>query len=221
MRRLIIVAGLLALATGCRHLVEHSLNKVSGSGVYQTETRNVTGFKGLSVSGGFLVEIAIGKDERVEVTSDDNLLSHIKTEVRSGVLHVSTEGGDISFARAPQLKITMPELQSLESSGACQVNVAQLRTENLKVKLNGASKLTATGEIQTLTADLNGASRINAKDLRAADVTVSANGASQAEVFASASLTADANGASRISYFGKPGQVTPKKNGASSVTAAE
>src|SRR5688500_4759608 len=64
--------------------------RVRGSGNIVTEARDTGDFKGIDVSSVFQVEIVAGEDFTVEVEADDNLLPLIKTEVRSGVLHIET-----------------------------------------------------------------------------------------------------------------------------------
>ena len=63
-----------------------------GNGNLQTQTRKVSDFTGIAVSGGFSVEIKQGSKEELRIEAEENLMDNIKTTVRNGVLHISTEG---------------------------------------------------------------------------------------------------------------------------------
>lgn len=218
-KRLVILLSVLGLATGCGQLVEHTLNKVQGNGKVTTDTRNVSDFTSLEVSSGLLVNITAQQATKVEVTTDENLQSYLKTEVADGKLRIFTDGGRIAFSKRPEITVSVPDLKNLTVSDACRVNLAEAKAGEMSIELNGASRLEAKGAVQTLKANINGASRLEAKDLKAGKVSVEANGASRATVFASESLDANANGASNISYYGKPPQVKPEANGGSRVSA--
>lgn len=220
-KRLVILLVLVSLAIGCRQLVERSLNKVQGNGKITTETRNLSGFTSLDVSGGLIVNVVCQQAAQVEVTADENLLVFLKTEVHNGTLKIFPEGGQVSFTKPVQITVSVPELRNLDASGACRVNLSQAKTDELAVELNGASRLQATGTARTLKANVNGASRLDAKELQTARVSVEANGASNATVFASEAIDANANGASSISYYGHPAQVKPEANGGSRVSAGD
>ena len=220
-RNLFILAcagGLLAL-TGCRHNMFNFGFGVKGSGVAKSEKRNVGNFRGLNVSGAFQVEVTCQKDASLEITADDNLLKHIKTEVRDGILHIETDGAQLNFKDAPRAVITVPDLEDFNISGASRVKVANMKSGDVKVNLSGASQLVADGTAQSVEADLSGASKLDGKDLQAAKVDVNASGASKADVYASAALKAEASGASTVHYYGSPPNISPKANGASKISA--
>jgi hypothetical protein len=189
---------------------------VTGSGNIVTDKRNVSNFKGLDVGGIFKVEAIAQKDFGVEVEIDDNLVPMVNTEVRDGILHIELEGHVKS--RGPILvRVFAPNLESIESSGASNISVSQLKNSSLSVSSSGASKISVAGETAKLTVGVSGASNIDTSNLKAVDANIEASGASHVDVFASGKLSADASGASRITYSGSPTSVDRKTSGASSV----
>jgi hypothetical protein len=190
---------------------------VTGSGNIINDRRDVSGFNGVDVGGIFKVEATSQKDYSVEVQVDDNLAPMVKTEVRSGILHIELDGHVKS--RGPILvRISAPDFESIEASGASNVTVGDLRNEEISVSSSGASKISLSGETAKLTVEVSGASNINATDLKAVDANVEASGASHVDVFSTGKLYADASGASRITYSGSPMSVDRKTSGASSVS---
>ena len=191
-------------------------SSVKGSGVSRSEAREVAGFKGVDVGGVLNVEIAAGKDFAVEVEADDNLLQYIRTEVRDGVLKIETSES-IKSRNPLRVRISAPNLESVEASGASKVSLAGLKNNSLKINTSGASKISLEGTTSELNIDVSGASRIDAMTLKADNATVDASGASSVEVFVTGRLVSDASGASRISYDGNPTSVDKNSSGASRI----
>ena len=190
---------------------------VSGSGNIASEKRDLADFSEIEVGGVVQVEATAGKDFSVEIEADDNLLPFVITEVSGGVLRLRTEKS-ISTKNSIRVKITAPNIESLEVSGASKVSLGNVSNENLQIDASGASKITVTGETANLTIDASGASKIDAENLRSENVAVDASGASGVKVFAANGLKADASGASNIAYAGSPKNLIKKTSGASSVS---
>lgn len=193
-------------------------NRIQGSGVLKTEKREVADFSKIDGSGAVNVEIVIQNDFSVEVEADDNLLQYIKTEVRGDTLKIYSEGR-ISRKNPVNVKIGMPAIDGLEISGASKASAININGDELFLKVNGASKVTVSGEVKNLESKVNGASLIDAENLKSEKVEIKVNGASKATVFATNQLDANANGASRITYIGEPTNLEKRASGASSINS--
>lgn len=191
-------------------------SKTKGSGNIQTEKREVSEFSSVKTGGAITVDIVAQRDFNVEVEADDNLLEHIKTEVKGDTLKIYTEGS-ISTRNPIRVRISMPQIESLDISGASGGTLTGVKNETLMVEASGASKIEINGEARELNVELSGASRLDAERLRSENVTVEASGASNATVAALNELTAEASGASNIRYTGEPKNVKRNISGASSV----
>jgi hypothetical protein len=191
-------------------------SKVKGSGNIQTEKREITDFNSVKTGGAITVDIVAQRDFNVEVEADDNLLEHIKTEIKGDTLKIYTEGS-ISTRNPIRVRIAMPQIESLDISGASTGTLTNVKNESLTIDASGASKIRIDGETGDLNVDLSGASRLDAENLRAENVTVEAGGASSAIVWALNDLRAEASGASNIRYAGEPKNVKKNTSGASSV----
>ncbi len=131
----------------------------------------------------------------------------------------------------------MPELRSLDLSGAseasfsgfssennfdCDLSGASIASGTMDMKdidciFSGASAFTLTGQGTNIKIDASGASIVNLEDtvLEAAEVDLS--GASYATVNVSERLTGDLSGASKVYYYGEPNQVDVSTSGSSEV----
>jgi hypothetical protein len=188
-----------------------------GSGTVKTERREVPAFTGLEVGGFFEVEVTAGKPQSVELSGDDNILPLVTTEVRSGVLVVSTR--ERVLPRQPlKLVVSVSKLTQLGISGAGSARASGIDAVDFKFRLSGAASATVSGAVKTLYAGISGAGGLHASDLRAEAVEVRISGAASAEVHATRSLTARISGAGHVRYRGKPAEVKPEVSGVGSVT---
>lgn len=191
-------------------------NSVRGSGQSSSEIRDVRDFDEVEVGGAFLVEIVAGKDFGVEVEADDNLVPLIRTEVRGGVLRISTSKR-LKTENPMRIRVSAPSVESVDASGASSVSLSTARNRELRIESSGASKVQLNGETELLSVIATGASNVDAASLRVFDAKVSASGASHVDVFASRKLVSDATGASEIKYAGNPTTVEKTSSGASRI----
>ncbi len=56
-----------------------------------TETREVSNFDSISLSGSGEVIVTQGGSESLAIETDDNVMEHVKAEVRCGTLNLSLE----------------------------------------------------------------------------------------------------------------------------------
>ncbi|MFM9904493.1 MAG: head GIN domain-containing protein [Pyrinomonadaceae bacterium] len=215
----LVVSNMFSFGRTSGKLFNFSMNfgGVHGSGNVITEKREVSGFKGVNVGGVYQVEIVAQKEFRVEIEGDDNLLPLITTEVEGGILKIEA-AHKISPKSRILIRISAPDIDNLEVSGAANVVLNNIKNSALNIGSSGASKVSVAGETVKLTIDVSGATKIDAEDLKAQNASVDASGASSVSVDVADRLDIDASGASRISYAGTPTSVQKKISGASSVS---
>lgn len=214
--KITIILMLAVMLTGCSSLRNFG-DKVVGSGVIKNEKRNIGAFTSIEASGAFDVEVVCQKEPGLELEGDDNLLPLVKTEVRGGTLYINPEK-DFSVRKAIRVKITVPNLESISSSGASSFRVTEVKNEKLKIDTSGASSLNLAGETKSLDLHMSGASKVESDDLRAERVKISLSGAGKASVYASEELNAEVSGAGSVSYAGDPKTVNKHVSGVGSVS---
>lgn len=189
---------------------------IKGNGQLKSEKRSVAGFDSVDVGGIFKVEIIAGKNFDVEVVADENLLPYIETDVKNNVLRIKTRE-KISSKNPLLIKVSAPDLKSLDASGVARVSLVNVNNESLDVDVSGASTVDIEGTTRNATIDVSGASRLNAEKLQTENANIDASGASNININVSNELSADLSGASSVRYSGSPRSVKKDLSGASSV----
>src|SRR5882762_2517436 len=111
---------------------------VHGSGVRKTEKRDLPAFNAIETSGAFEVQVNCQQPASFEVEADDNLLPLVQTEVRDGVLRVSTTKG-YSSDGGIVLRVRVPDLVSVKSTGAGKFNVSNVKNDKFEIHSTGAA----------------------------------------------------------------------------------
>ena len=215
----VVVANFVSWGKAAGEVFDFSfkVGREKGSGRMVAEVRDLRDFTSIDVSSVFEVEVTAQSDFHVEVEADDNLLQHIRTEVRNGELRIELDKG-VKSSNPLRVRISAPTIGRVEASGAPKVRVNEVKSPQFEVDTNGSSRIELSGETGELIIDVSGASNVNAADLKAVNALVDASGASRVSVNVTGELRSEASGASSISYSGTPASVQKKTSGASSVT---
>lgn len=192
---------------------------VRGSGVRKTEKRDLASFTSIETSGAFEVEVNCQKPLSFEIEADDNLLPLVQTDVRGGVLHVSTTKSYKSSGGIV-LRITVPDLESVKSTGAGKFRVLDVKNDNFEIRSTGAATVVASGQSKFVKIGSTGAGKIDAHNLRAETADVSVTGAASVDVYATDQLDVTVSGAGQVTYSGSP-KVSKRVSGAGQVSKKE
>lgn len=200
------------------------------------QTRTVGDFNGIKAGDSFTIVLQQSETNSVKVDAPDNVQSQIKTEVKDGILNISSEGiiksdkdatitigikslSSLDVSGSADLKsenmLTVDKL-NIESSGAGDIHL-DLKANEIKATISGAGDVTLKGTAQLLDAGVSGAGDLKASGLEADKVKAKVSGAGDAKVFAKQNLDADVSGAGSIIYKGNPIDRNVNISGAGSV----
>jgi hypothetical protein len=232
----VAVVALVALASACLSF-DFDEPGLDGSGTVVSQTRVATGFDEISVEDEFDVVVTIGPEHSVQVTGDDNLLPHVRTELRGRTLHVETRR-ELDPTDEIRVTITAPSLVSLASSGSSDVRASGIRSSAFEASVSGSSDMVAQGDFGDLDTSVSGsgsirlegtADRIEAGvsgsgDLDLAQVvarsaSVHVSGSGSAAVHVVEALDASVSGSGDVRYMGQP-RVQSSVSGSGSVRQA-
>jgi hypothetical protein len=210
-------------------------NCVHGSGTAASETRKVSDFSRIDISGGFKVILKQDSSLSVKITADDNLLKYIKTTVNGSKLRIYTRR---NFCNSGQtiVYIGVRHLEEVKASGGIEVESdGKITTQDIHLRLSGATKITmdlnaanvttdgsgATelnlkGQASSHNIDLRGSGKVNALDFVVGNCEIQTSGVGHSEVNVLHQLSIHSTGASEVKYRGNP-SVNSDKIGASSV----
>ena len=229
---LLLIAGISValVASSCR------FNCVHGSGHPGTETRKVTDFTKLDVSGGFKIVLKQDSSLTLSITADDNLLKYVKTNVDGNVLHIYTKK-NMCNSGPMIVNVGVRNLEELKGTGAIEVTGdGKLVTKDIAFKLAGASKVTLdlnaanvttegsgatelylTGQASSHHIDMSGVGKVHAYDFVVGDYSIETSGAGECQINVLHSLDVHSSGASDVKYKGNPSSINNDKSGASSL----
>ena len=189
------------------------------------EPRNLSGFHVIKISNAFTVYISQGNEDAVAISaSKAEYREKIITKVENGVLIIRFDddkkfwkgwNGDKTKLKA---YISVKKIDRLDVSGACDVFFEEgISSEDLTVRLSGASDLKGKIDAKKLIFDISGASDATISG-NAAELSVEASGASDFKGFDMTTnyCTAEASGASSVNITVNK-ELNAKASGASSV----
>lgn len=216
------------------------LNVVRGSGDLITETRNVSNFDRVDLSGsGELIIIQSG-EESLTVETDDNLMKFVTTEVRGGTLHLGFDDDRASTISITRLTFTLhvDDLKGLNISGSGNVEAESIETDSLDVsvsgsgdvqidslmadtveaRISGSGEVGLAGEAARQEIDISGSGKYRAQDLRSETLRVEIGGSGNATVWVTESLDAHISGSGSVNYYGSP-TINSSESGSGTITS--
>jgi hypothetical protein len=203
------------------------------------ETRNVSGFKSIRISGGIDLYLKQGATESIRVVADKDRMEKIKTEKEGDVLKIYYGNNDswfkmdFSWKNKPmKVYITVKELTGLSAMGGSDVfSEGKLDLIKLDLKATGGSDIkldldadellcSTTGGSDVIlsgTATVFKASSTGGSDLKANFCSVSSTGGSDAYVWAEKEISISATGGSDVYHKGNARVVSSSATGGSDI----
>jgi len=198
MKKIIFVflAACVVLAVGCRWV------GIRGNGHIKTEDRTISTFTEIDASGAFEIEWQ-GGSPALRITTDENLLSYVESDVSGDTLHLRTHD-QIWPTHGIKVSISSPTRAAARIRGAVRLTVKQLTGPTFALEASGASRVSLDGNIDGLLADMTGASKLEASGLQTKTAEISTTGAGNAEVAVAETLKVAITGAGKVTYSGNP-----------------
>ena len=170
--RLRLALALLAvvlLVTGC--------SVTRGSGQVATESRPVNGFSKVELSGTGELTIEKTGTESLSISAEDNLLPRLTSEVSGGTLTLGTEPNTSIVPTQPiTYSLTVKDLTGLAVSGSGNIQVANLTTAALSIKISGSGTITAGGTADDQDLEISGSGHYRAEQLTSKTVKAAISG---------------------------------------------
>jgi hypothetical protein len=190
---------------------------VKGSGKSASETRSVTGFKGVTLKGTGQLHIDTNGTESLEITADDNLLPYITTEIQGDQLVIGTKDGqNVSPSKDIVYKLSAKTMNSINLAGSGEVDAKGINTDQLKVILGGSGNISVAGMAGQQEATIAGSGNYDGKQLKTKTTSINIAGSGDANVDVSDKLSVLIAGSGSVRYTGDP-MVTKNILGSGSV----
>ena len=220
-----------------------AMSATTGSGRIATESRNVSDFEAITISGSMKLEVRQTGKETLSLSGEDNLLPLIETVVEPGangrILHIRFKRGEsIRPQREIKVSVEVIKLGAVSTSGAGDIRIDGVKGAALKVVVSGAGdvsmrgvavdgldvRIAGSGDVRgqgtakQLTLSIAGSGDAALADFVADAVKVSIAGSGDAQVHASKSLEVRIAGSGDVQYRGGATDVSKTVMGSGSVT---
>lgn len=219
-RRLFASFGAAILLSSCAFGLQ-------GTGIVQTQTRGVNPFNGVSVSNRLILNFTLNNQRpsyEVKVTTDNNLLPLIRTDVISGILtiqptqrldtnnqHIEISGPAVaSVSVSEHARATVDQLMGLTRTSLSATNdgflaVNSLQTNNVEAQALERANLNINGgAATTLRATVTRSSRLLAEDLRVQEAELTLDDRATARVNVIRQLVVNMGDNCTVYYKGNP-----------------
>lgn len=212
--------------------------RIKGNGNVTTTTRTVENYEGISVGGFFDVILVEGKEGKITIEGEENLLEYIVTEVSRGTLNIKVEKG-INLKTTKRLTVTVPVEEinhvSLGGSGNVTSEVSlksdefdvslggsgnitlDIDANNIKSSIGGSGNIKLSGKAENMKSSIAGSGTIKAYDLTVNKIKASIAGSGDIRVSVKEEIKATVAGSGSIYYKGNPSKVDSKSVGSGSV----
>jgi len=234
-----LIIGLISITACGSNTIWNSRDVITGSGNVITESREVSGFNGISHTGIGRVIITQGDTESLTIQADDNLMEYITSEVKNDTLELgfdenvrfdSTSSitftvGAIGIAEIGTTGTGSIELDELGTknlhilkTGTGSISIGSLTATDLVVNADGTGKIEIAGTVVNQELDLKGTGNYDAPDLESQTADVGVTGTGSVVLWVLDSLDVEIVGISKVSYYGNP-NVTQSITGTGGLTS--
>ena len=213
-----------------------------GSGKVVTETRQISGFDQVELSGIGSLTITQGDKEGLQIDAEDNILPRIETIVQNRTLQIRYQNNDWQNTVVPtkpiKFLLSVNNINGMELSGAGSITSANVKTDNLTISSSGAGSVKIgslsakslttnlsglggcelAGKVNSQNVVISGTGSYNAPDMESQNTTIIISGAGSSTVWSTSSLNVTISGAGSVSYYGSP-NVTKTISGIGSINS--
>ena len=215
--------------------------KINGNGKVVSQTRTTSGYDAIKISGFFDVALVAGKEGKITIKGEENILSSIIIEVADNALKIhAKKGTNLRPGIGQKVEITIPfeKISELSLSGSGDIiSKSPIKNDKFSAKLSGSGdidldvvtnsfdfNLSGSGDIKlkgnsdTLVIKLSGSGDIEAANLKSKNANITVSGSGDVNVNCNESLTARVSGSGDIKYIGNPEKRDVKVSGSGSIS---
>jgi hypothetical protein len=174
-----------------------------GSGTVVTESRTVSEFDEIVLSGSGEVFVDVNGTESLTIKAEDNILPLLTSEVRNGRLELGTRSS-ISPTVAIVYTISAAALSGVSIEGSGDITATGITGDSFDAEISGSGQIEVAGAVDELTVGISGSGRFEGEDLFAATGTADVSGSGHAIVNVSDNLEAEISGSGTVEYIGDP-----------------
>jgi len=158
----IFITSLLVCVTLSINAQNWGNKRVRGNGNIVTKTRTTSNYDAIAVGGSFDVTLVKGKEGKITIVGEENIIPYIVTEVKNGTLKVRYKK-NTNIRTSRKLTITIPFKNidgiSLGGSGSV-VSTDVIKADDIKFSLGGSGNIRVRVDAQKVITSIGGSGDI-------------------------------------------------------------
>jgi len=212
--------------------------KIKGNGNVVTVTRNTSNYDGVSAGGSFDVILIKGKEGKITIEGEENIIPYIETEVSRGLLKIQyKKNTNINTTKRLTVTVTYERVESVALGGSGKIFCNSLITGNdfkvslggsgditlkvdsdsIKASVGGSGNINLEGKTNELTCSIAGSGNVKAYNLQTEELTVSIAGSGNVKATVKNKIKASLVGSGDVYYKGNPKNIKSKSVGSGDV----
>lgn len=212
--------------------------KIKGNGNVITETRTTQDYDGVGIGGNFDVNLVKGKEGKITIEAEENIIPYIITEVKGNTLNVKYKK-NVNVRNTRRITITIPytDIDKVSLGGSGNItNKGTIESDEFKVSLGGSGNITLnidandvkssiggsgniklSGNSNEFNCSIAGSGSIKAYDLKTDILTATIAGSGSIKSTVKSKIKAKVVGSGSIYYKGNPTHIDSKSVGSGDV----
>ncbi len=236
MKKIIILGLFSFIFTSCQS--QFWKEPIRGNHQVVTKTKEVGDFNGIAITGSYEVILQKGKEGKLQITADENLLPIIETYVKGRKLYIRTNKKfDIKKYTHLQVIVPVEDIDKISITGSGSVNSdspwpfediklsitgsgkidLDLKSDQVKASVTGSGGIYLQGTAQEASFSVTGSGSVYAQNLKADEAKARITGSGQIKLRAISQLDANVTGSGDIIYLGTPEHIKSKVLGSGSI----
>ena len=212
--------------------------RIKGNGKVVTVNRTTSDYDGVSAGGSFDVVLVKGKEGKITIEGEENIIPYIETEVSGGTLKIKYKK-NTNIRTTKRLTVTVPyeSIESVALGGSGNITCKSLiktgdfsvslggsgnisvkvDADNIKASIGGSGNINLEGKSNELTCSIAGSGSIRAYDLKTDEVNAKVAGSGSIKTTVSSKIKAKLVGSGSIYYKGNPKHIDSKSVGSGDI----
>lgn len=212
--------------------------KINGSGKVVTVNRTTSSFDGITVGGSFDVLLVKGKEGKITIEGEENIIPFIETEIEGDLLHIQIKKNTaINTTKKLLVTVYFENIEKVSLAGSGNINSSEIiKSKDFAVALGGSGNITLkvdaneissniggsgnielTGSAKELTCSIAGSGSIKAYNLNTDILNANIAGSGSVNASVKSKIKAKIVGSGNVYYKGNPLDIDTKSVGSGSV----
>ncbi len=212
--------------------------RVKGNGNVITKTRTTSDYDRISIGGSFDVILVKGREGKITIKGEENIIPYIVTEVTSNTLKVKyKKNTNINTTRRLTVTVTFEDIEKLSLGGSGNLMSKDvIRADDLSLSLGGSGNITVrvdandvsssiggsgniklSGNTDEFKCSIAGSGSIKAYELQAISTNANIAGSGSIKTTVKNKIKAKVVGSGSIYYKGNPTHIDTKSVGSGDV----